>query len=148
MLSIGRIPAWLLARGAPLPGLWLLNTVGRSSGEPRTIPVAIVRLKGEEWIVSPFGEVAWVKNYRANGIAHLSRGRARHRVSFVEVRDARKPDVLRTYRRAYRAIPFVRAAFVATSSSGARAFAAEADQHPVFVVSRVGSNSGAPRAGV
>ena len=141
MVSIGRIPAWLLARGLPMGGLWLLNTVGSSSGITRTIPVALVRLTGVEFIVSPFGEVAWVKNYRANGVAFFSRGRASHRVTFAEIHDERKPAVLRAYRRAYRPVPFVRAAFVATSSSPVHEFAAEAQRHPVFLVTRVGAGS-------
>lgn len=46
MVSIGRIPAWLLARGLPMGGLWLLNTVGSSFAVMRTIPVAIVPATG------------------------------------------------------------------------------------------------------
>ena len=88
------------------------------------------------WIVSPFGEVAWVKNYRANNRATLRRGRTRRHITLAEVRDDRKPEVLRAYRRAYRAVPFVRVAFEATAASPLAAFEAEAERHPVFLVSR------------
>ncbi len=38
---------------------------GRKSGVPRTTPVALGERDGRRWLVSPYGEVDWVRNLRA-----------------------------------------------------------------------------------
>ena len=50
----------------------LLTTIGRKTGEQRTNPVTIVAVGGAEWLVAPYGPVAWVHNLRATGTATLS----------------------------------------------------------------------------
>jgi deazaflavin-dependent oxidoreductase (nitroreductase family) len=128
-----RVVRALLDRGVPLGPLWLVRTQGRSSGRPAATPVAVVHHDGREWLVSPFGEVGWVLNYRANGVVSLVRGRASRPIELVEVHDERRGAVLRRFRSSFRLVPFVRQAFTARPGDGVAAFAAEADRHPVFL---------------
>ena len=66
----------LLAAGVPLGFNGLVTITGRSSGLPRTTPVAIIESDGRRWIWSPWGDVHWVRNLRAAGRARITvRGR-------------------------------------------------------------------------
>jgi deazaflavin-dependent oxidoreductase (nitroreductase family) len=130
---MSRVPHRLLDRGVPMGPLTLLRTRGWRSGRQRTIPVVTFRHDGVEWLVSPFGDTAWVRNARADGHAELGRGRRFRRVRLVEVDDDRKPEVLWRYRRRFGIVPFVRNAFHAVPRQGPAAFRQEADSHPVFV---------------
>lgn len=145
MLTAGRVIQWALARGMPMGPLGLLHTRGRSTGQDRAIPVAVLRTSGHEWLVSPFGATAWVLNVRANGEAALGRGDRREPIALAEVHDDRVPAVLRSYRRRFAAVPFVRAAFDATGRDDLDAFAREAARHPVFHLARATTAKGLPR---
>lgn len=136
VLATGRIVHRLLSLGLPMGPLYLLQTRGRHTGASREVPIAVLGVGGDQWLVSPFGAVAWVHNVRANGEACLRRGAGSRRVHLVEVDDTRIPGLLRTYRRRFAAVPFVRAAFDATPRDPLVAFAREADHHPVFHVER------------
>lgn len=136
MLPVGRFVQRLLSLGLPMGPLHLLRTRGRHTGLIREVPVVVLDTDGCEWLVSPFGDVAWVRNVRANGEAYLRRGAGLDRVKLVEVEDAAKPDLLRTYRRRFAPVPFVRAAFDATGRDPVEAFSREAHRHPVFRISR------------
>ena len=131
---MSRFPHRMLGWGVPMGPLRLLRTHGRRSGMARTAPVALLRHGDVEWVVSPFGTTAWVRNVRADPFAELGRGGRMRPVRLVEVDDARKPQVLRAYRRAFRVIPFVRSAFTAGPADGTEAFEREAARHPVFRV--------------
>jgi deazaflavin-dependent oxidoreductase (nitroreductase family) len=63
----------------------LLTVRGRTSGRPRTFPVAILELDGRRFIQTPFGEVNWVRNLRVAGEAVVTRGQHREEVTTVEV---------------------------------------------------------------
>jgi deazaflavin-dependent oxidoreductase (nitroreductase family) len=72
----GPIAKFLLAARVPLGFNGLITIRGRSSGEPRTTPVAIIDVSGRRWVWAPWGEVHWVRNLRAAGRATISvRGR-------------------------------------------------------------------------
>jgi deazaflavin-dependent oxidoreductase (nitroreductase family) len=62
--------------GLPLPGLVILETTGRKSGEPRRIPVGKA-LEGDTlWIVSEHGlRSAYVRNVEANPRVRVRVGR-------------------------------------------------------------------------
>ncbi len=71
------IARFLLARGVPLGPNGLLTVRGRTSGAPRSAPIAIIRADGRRWIWAPWGDVHWVRNLRAAGEATLTvRGQA------------------------------------------------------------------------
>jgi deazaflavin-dependent oxidoreductase (nitroreductase family) len=71
------IARFLLAIRIPLGGTDALITVrGRRSGQPRTTPITICQNEGRRGLISPFGEVNWVRNLRAAGRATITvRGR-------------------------------------------------------------------------
>jgi deazaflavin-dependent oxidoreductase (nitroreductase family) len=47
---------------------------GRTSGLPRTNPVAIIDADGRRFVWCPWGEAQWVRNLRAAGRATIARG--------------------------------------------------------------------------
>ena len=57
----------LLRLGVPMGPNTLLTVRGRTSGEPRSAPVAIVEIGGRRWTMGAYGEVHWVRNLRAAG---------------------------------------------------------------------------------
>ena len=77
VVFFGSILKFLLSAGIPLGPNGLITIRGRTSGLPRTTPVAIISVSGRRWVWAPWGEVHWVRNLRAAGRATLkARGRA------------------------------------------------------------------------
>jgi deazaflavin-dependent oxidoreductase (nitroreductase family) len=137
LARMSRIPHRLLAWGIPMGPLMLLRTRGRRTGVTRTVPVALLRHGDAQWLVSPFGDTAWVRNIRVDADAELGRGRRFLRVKLIEVDDDGKPEILHRYRRAFGVIPFVRHAFDAVPDDGPQAFHREAHRHPAFLIEPV-----------
>ena len=75
----------LLRLGMPMGPNTLMTVRGRKTGEPRTVPVAILRAEGREFVFAAFGEVPWVHNLRAAGTATIGSGRRARHVRAVEV---------------------------------------------------------------
>lgn len=72
----GPITKFLLAARIPLGYNALITIRGRNSGLPRTTPLAIIDVDGRRWVWSPWGDVQWVRNLRAAGLATITaRGR-------------------------------------------------------------------------
>ena len=71
----------LLRVGTPMGPNVLVTIRGRTSGQPRTTPLAIVEQSGRRWIWAPFGEVDWVRNLRAAGMATITAGRRTEEVT-------------------------------------------------------------------
>jgi deazaflavin-dependent oxidoreductase (nitroreductase family) len=100
-----RVPWWvpyfnplarfLLAAGIPMGPDVLLTVRGRKSGLPRTTPVAICEHAGRRGLISPFGEVNWVRNLRAAGRATLTVGRRTEEVIAVELEPAEAAAFIR-----------------------------------------------------
>ena len=57
----------LLRLGMPMGPNVLLTVRGRTSGLPRSAPVAIAEYGGHHWIIAAYGDVQWVRNLRAAG---------------------------------------------------------------------------------
>lgn len=110
----------------------LVMTVGRRSGSARSTPVRLVRLGGAEYLVAPYGAVAWVHNARAAGAVTLRRGRRERRVLVREVGADEAGPVLARY---VELAPATRREFAAAAGAPASTFAAEAGRHPVFALS-------------
>src|SRR5262249_13000478 len=81
-----QIPSWvpyfnpiakiLIAAGIPMGPNVLITVRGRKSGQPRTTPVTMIENAGRRGLISPFGEVNWVRNLRKSGHATITvRGR-------------------------------------------------------------------------
>ena len=64
----------LLRMGLPMGPNVLLTVRGRTSGEPRTAPVAIVDIDGRRYVIGAYGDAQWVRNLRAAGEADVRRG--------------------------------------------------------------------------
>lgn len=75
----------LLAAGLPMGPNGLLTVPGRTTGLPRTTPLAIVEVDGRRWVWSPWGEVQWVRNVRAAGRALVEVRRSTAEVTAVEL---------------------------------------------------------------
>jgi hypothetical protein len=93
----------LVELGVPVGSLRLLE--GR-----RTIPVMLFRLDGHYWLVSIFGETAWVRALRATGVVRLRRGRHTETFTAVEVDGEQSTAVVSQMRRKTRLNPLVRPA--------------------------------------
>ena len=76
---------FLLVLGIPLGPNALITIRGRTSGVPRTTPVAIIEVSGRRWIWSPWGDVHWVRNLRAAGRATLTVRRQTQQVRATEL---------------------------------------------------------------
>jgi deazaflavin-dependent oxidoreductase (nitroreductase family) len=121
----------LLRVGVPAPQRtsYLMTTHGRNSGLERTTPVNLVEADGERWLVSPYGDVGWVRNLRANGALQLCRGRGRESLVAEEVGPDEAGPILKRYVRQVRITgPF----FDARRTDPVEGFVAEAGRHPVF----------------
>lgn len=119
------------------PSFMRLFTVhGRTTGRPRATPVVPVGDGDRTWVVSPFGDVAWVGNARATGRVELQRGEERITYAVREVDAHAAVPVLRCYL----AMPsrfFVRRHFEVSAKSPADAITAEAHRHPTFELTPV-----------
>ncbi len=80
----------MLGIGFPMGPNGLITIRGRTSGEPRTTPIAIIEIDGRRWVQSPFGEVNWVRNLRAAGEATITVGKRTEEVRAVELSKAEK----------------------------------------------------------
>lgn len=85
----------MLGIGFPMGPNGLISIRGRTSGEPRTTPIAIIEIDGRRWVQSPFGEVHWVRNLRAAGEATITVGKRTERVRAVELSKAEKVEFFR-----------------------------------------------------
>ena len=131
-----RVLGFLVRRGRGPDFMYLLTVTGRRTGEPHTTPVVPVRQDGTVWLVSPFGEVGWVRNVRAVGRLDLHRGGERVTYAARELDATEAVGVIRTYL----SMPserFVRDDFEVTRGSTDEAIAAEAPRHPTFALDPV-----------
>jgi deazaflavin-dependent oxidoreductase (nitroreductase family) len=99
-VTIDRAPRWvtmfrpivrpLLAVGAPLGFNGLITIPGRTTGLPRTTPVAIIEVSGRRWVWAPWGDVNWVRNLRAAGNATITVRRRTAEVTATELDAAQR----------------------------------------------------------
>jgi deazaflavin-dependent oxidoreductase (nitroreductase family) len=121
----------LLRLGLGPARTYLLTITGRRSGAPRSTPVTLVEEGGRRWLVSPYGEVAWVRNLRATGRASLSLCGRTDEIAVREVGAEEAAPVLKLY---VTRVPITRPYFDAKPESDLAAFRAEAPRHPVFAI--------------
>ncbi|HET9344562.1 MAG TPA: nitroreductase family deazaflavin-dependent oxidoreductase [Candidatus Limnocylindrales bacterium] len=91
----GALTGRLLGAGIPLGPNVLLTIRGRTSGRPRTVPVALVELDGRRWVVGTYGDVQWTRNLRAAGEAELRLG---DRVEHVTARELSHEEAIELIR--------------------------------------------------
>ncbi len=97
----------LLAAGLPMGPNGLITVRGRTSGLPRTTPLAIIALSGRRWIWSPWGDVHWVRNLRAAGHATITVRGKDEEVDATELDPTQRFEFIRdTLGPVARSIPF------------------------------------------
>lgn len=69
-----RLVRWLLAKGVPMGPNVPMTVIGRTSGQPRTFPVAVSPIAGRQYVIGAYGDVHWTRNLRAAGEATVRRG--------------------------------------------------------------------------
>jgi deazaflavin-dependent oxidoreductase (nitroreductase family) len=95
-------PGWLTSRvlNPLLMRLGMIPTLavrGRTSGEWRTVPVNVLELDGQRYLVAPRGDTQWVRNLRATGRGELRwRGRVEP-FRAIEIPDNEKPRLVEAY---------------------------------------------------
>jgi deazaflavin-dependent oxidoreductase (nitroreductase family) len=75
----------------------VLAVRGRTSGQWRTVPVNVLDLDGNRYLVAPRGETQWVRNLRAAGEGELRRRGKAERFRAVEVPDEQRPRLIEAY---------------------------------------------------
>jgi deazaflavin-dependent oxidoreductase (nitroreductase family) len=80
----------LLAAGVPMGYNGLITVAGRTSGLPRTTPLAFIEDDGRRFVWSPWGDVHWVRNLRAAGRATITVRRREQDVEAVELDAAQR----------------------------------------------------------
>ncbi len=85
----------MLKVGTPMGPNVLVTIRGRTSGQPRTTPLAIIEHSGRRWIWAPYGEVDWVRNLRAAGEATITAGHRSEEVTATELEPAMRADFFR-----------------------------------------------------
>lgn len=108
---------------------YLLTVRGRKTGRRYTTPVSIIDEDETRYLVSPYGEVSWVKNARANCEVTLSRGTDSQSYGIVELPADQAAPILKTY---LQREAITRPYFEVDVDSSLEEFASEASEHPVF----------------
>jgi deazaflavin-dependent oxidoreductase (nitroreductase family) len=96
-LAVMRLVRWMTRHGVSLFGSRVLTVTGRTSGTPRSVPVNLMPLGDERYLVAPRGVTQWVRNVRAAEVAELRVGRRVETVRLVEVPVHQRVPVLRVY---------------------------------------------------
>ena len=95
-------PGWFTSRVVN-PLLMQLGVVptlavrGRVSGQWRTVPVNVLELDGERFLVAPRGDTEWVRNLRATGRGELRRRARAEGFRVTELPDDEKPRIIEAY---------------------------------------------------
>ena len=129
--TLNHVIAGLTRAGISVWGSRVLAVRGRSSGAWRTVPVNLLVVAGERYLVAPRGTTQWVRNLRAAGGGELRVGRRVEKFTAEELGDDAKPAVLRAYLRRWAFEVGVFFDGVDASSSDAQ-LRAVASGYPVF----------------
>lgn len=130
--AANRMLTRMLSRGRGPRFLRLLTVRGRRTGRDHTTPVVPLVTEQGRWLVSPYGEVGWVRNARASGLVRLSRGEAVEELRPVEIDPPDAVPILRAYR-AKKPVGWIIRSHVAFGPRSTDAeIAAQASRYPVF----------------
>lgn len=123
----------LARRGLGKRYLHVLTVTGRTSGEPRSVPVDVMEVDGERYLVAPYGEVNWVRNLRVAKRATLQRAGRSHTYDAVELRFDAGVSVIRQY---VSSVPVTRDYWDVDEHSTDEEVRQEAHRNPVFHLRR------------
>jgi deazaflavin-dependent oxidoreductase (nitroreductase family) len=128
------VVAVLTRSGISIWGSRVLEVAGRTTGLPRRVPVNLLSLENDHYLVSARGTGQWVRNVRAaGGRLDLLLGRRRQHWVATELTDDQKPPVLRAYLRRWKAEVGVFFDGVGADSTDEE-LRAIGPNHPVFVL--------------
>lgn len=127
----GSVVGWLARHGVSLMGSAELSVVGRKSGEWRRVPVNPLPYEGGPYLISARGHSEWVRNMRAAGGGRLQVGNTTQEFTAVEVPDAEKSAILRSYLKKW-GWEVGRFFDGVTANSTDEELLAAAPKHPVF----------------
>jgi deazaflavin-dependent oxidoreductase (nitroreductase family) len=96
------VVALLTRLGISILGSRILRVRGRKSGRLYTTPVNLLTLDGRRYLVAPRGNTQWVRNLRASGGGELLLGRRAEPFQAVEVPEAERIPILRSYLRRWK----------------------------------------------
>ncbi len=128
----------LLRLGMPMGPNVLLTVRGRTSGLPRSAPVAIAEFEGRRWIIAAYGDVQWVRNLRAAGGGEIRHG---DRTEHIRATELDTDQALAFYRETLpafvRSLPWfgrrlVKLLFAVAGPEVLDDPVAAAEKHPVF----------------
>jgi hypothetical protein len=117
-------------RGRGPETLYAVSIPGSLSGRTREVPLHVIEHESHRYLVAIYGEHAWVRNLRANGLkAVLTRAGRREEIQGTEVSPSEGGRVLRTYvARIPHVVPYLDIPEDASEQDWARL----AETHPVF----------------
>lgn len=127
--AVNRVFLGLARWGLGHPYLHVLTVTGRKSGTQRSVPVDVMDLAGDRYLVAPYGEVNWVRNLRHCGTATLRRGRTAGTYDAFEVDIPHAVPVIRQY---VRLVPVTKDYWDIDDRSSEEDVRTEAHSHPVF----------------
>lgn len=130
-VRLNNVVGWLARHGLSLAGSAELSVRGRKSGQMQRIPVNPHTREGAQYLVSARGHSQWARNMRVAGGGELRVGRKVRQFSAVELPDAEKPPILRSYleRWGWEVSSYFQGI---TAESTDEELAAAAGDHPVF----------------
>src|SRR5262245_4409453 len=145
---VNRVVAAVFSWGVAPNYLVALQVTGHRSGRTISLPLAIVVLDGERYLVSNLGaEVAWVRNVKATGGRAVLRHGRTERVQLEELPIEQRAPVLKAY---LRRAPGARPHIPVDKDAALEEFDAIAARFPVFRVrsdERAKSATGGERGG-
>ena len=140
VINLNALVARLLRIGIPMGPNVLLTVRGRTSGQPRTFPVALLEHDGRRYVFCPYGEANWVRNLRAAGTATLRRGNRDEEVIAVELTADEGAAVLEAVLSPMLASrvrrPFVRRFYALRADASPADYLDQARSHPGFELRR------------
>ncbi|MBO0778173.1 MAG: nitroreductase family deazaflavin-dependent oxidoreductase [Ktedonobacteraceae bacterium] len=135
-MRMGNVLATMLVRaGVNVGPIHLLTVLGRTTGLPRTTPVAVVEQQRQRYLVATYGLVNWVRNLRAQGEATLTRGRRSETIKAMELPAKEAALVLKACLAGNGRI--FQGFFDVTAEASLADFEREAALHPVFALQKI-----------
>lgn len=131
-----RLVSWIMGLAARMGigNFVVLTTRGQRSGEPRQVTLSPISDHDGEYLVSPYGDSAWVHNVRADPTAVIRRGRQELEVRLTEV-TGDKPELVKAY---YERESFARQFMDVPAEGTVDDFAAVPKRFPVFRIDEAG----------
>jgi deazaflavin-dependent oxidoreductase (nitroreductase family) len=83
--------------GRDIDGVRELEVRGRRTGKLRRVPVKVLEVGGERYVVSLYGRSGWAENLRVSPTARLRFGRHVEDVVATELADADKGPIVLAY---------------------------------------------------